>query len=193
LGFAAGDENLYRYVGNDATDLADFAGLDDKPVKTYQPPPGLLPVLVAPTGNELRNPALFPEVVDMCDMVGEMAQRDNLEHGIGVYMWVTHGTKYNRKDRYGKIQFGPMLKPGTHTQIDLTPTLTPPHPGMVLICVIHSHPPDPDPTKADPGNSDLDPVNSNNSGVPWLVTGPDGTIYLIGPNNRGGLPNGQSR
>jgi RHS repeat-associated protein len=38
-GFAAGDTNLYRYVGNDPTDASDVSGLDELPKNPFAPAP----------------------------------------------------------------------------------------------------------------------------------------------------------
>jgi uncharacterized protein RhaS with RHS repeats len=44
IGFAGGDANLYRYVGNSPTNYTDPAGLDEKKPKTEPaPPPTRLP------------------------------------------------------------------------------------------------------------------------------------------------------
>jgi uncharacterized protein RhaS with RHS repeats len=42
LGFAAGQENLYQYVGNDPTNATDPIGLEAKPETTFTIPDAVL-------------------------------------------------------------------------------------------------------------------------------------------------------
>jgi hypothetical protein len=208
LGFAAGDANLYRYVGNDPTDLVDPSGLEDAapikidPIKISPPSPPLpsCPIgginipnpgqVIIPTGGMMRNPTVFPEVTGACNALRGLSAKDSRERGTGVYINSSGGIKVGVPAR-GGIVTGNLI--GGHDQIDLNPLGNSPK-GWILIATIHSHPPDLDPTTKNPQNSRFDPTNScgpvgNSPPVPWFVIDSDGKIYLIGPNIRNGAPN----
>jgi hypothetical protein len=212
LGFEAGDANLYRYVGNDPTDLVDPSGLEgEAPIKIdpikISPPTSPLPSgpigginipnpgqVIIPTGGMMRDPTVFPEVTGACNALRGLSAKDGRERAVGIYINGNGDIRVGVPGR-GGIVTGNLI--GGHDQIDLNPLGNTPK-GWILIGTIHSHPPDPDPTTKNPQNSRFDPTNScgrvgNSPPVPWFVIDSDGKIYLIGPNIRNGAPNPVAR
>jgi RHS repeat-associated protein len=190
LGFASGDTNDFRYVSNDPVAFTDALGLqkvtgrkaDDGDFKPTGPLKGFLP-----TGDELRNPKLFPNIKKKMDEMRQQSADDPALRERGCVVFMNESSGFFRivdapiGGPFG-INFNPVLKPG---------------PNWVAVCTIHTHPPNPK-GKPDPKDSPRDPRNSNrgfgsNRPTPWLVVGPDGKIYLIGPDKRGGKPNQTSR
>jgi hypothetical protein len=204
IAFDGGNPNLYRYVGNDPTDLVDPRGLEDEaPIKIdpirVSPPSSLLsmpsrPVgginippnlgqIIIPTGTMLRDPNVFPEVTRACNALRGLSEKDGKERGVGVYINSNGDVKVGVPGRGGIVTENLI---GGHDQIDLNPLGFCPK-GWILIATIHTHPPDPDPDTKNPNNSRFDPDSSNgrvgnSPPVPWLVIDADGRIYVGGPN-----------
>ena len=158
LGFAAGDTNLYRYVGNEATGEVDPTGLDDVTVLPGKPSPGR-PTMGGP-GGVLKNPALRKKMKDLQQQYKEGGP----ELGIiivwnpktGCVGWTTKGVKPADRNDVG---FGdPQL------------------PGWVPIGTIHTHHGSPKPSFPD-----ID--NANDRHLPGVILwGP--YYFIYGPREK---------
>ena len=137
LGFAAGDTNLYRYVGNEAIGEVDPTGLDDVTVLPGQPYPGQ-PTLGGP-GGVLKDPALRKKMKEL----QQQYKGGGPELGIiivwnsktGSVGWTTKGVKPRDAtawdSRIPRYRAGSPLEPSTPTKA---------HPNQVSLILITPRP-----------------------------------------------------
>jgi RHS repeat-associated protein len=111
LGFGAGDPNLYRYVGNNSTNLTDSTGLDWLLDFSIAITPGASAVYDA--HQQLGGkPATWSDVGNGAEFVGK-----NLLEGIGKSVVDTVATVWDAGQAYGSLQ---MAQYGIH--VPVTPT-----------------------------------------------------------------------
>jgi RHS repeat-associated protein len=186
LGFAAGDANLARYVENDPSTSSDSFGLQPQKKKRTQSDNDYRPTNPIageyPTGSELWDPKIFPKIASDMEDIRKLS-KDGAERGFVVF-------RNPKTGRYRNVR----APRGTRNKIDFNKVRRP-FGDWEVVCVVHSHPAG---GATDPARSPLDPDNSNSNilgdpPAPWLVVGPDGTVYLIGPDQVGGKRNRHSR
>ena len=135
LGFAAGDTNLYRYVGNEAIGEVDPTGLDDVTVLPGQPYPGQ-PTLGGP-GGVLKDPALRKKMKEL----QQQYKGGGPELGI-IIVW------NSKTGSVGWTTKG--VKPREHNSVGFE---DPQIPGWQPIGTIHTHQGSPKPSFPDIDNA----------------------------------------
>jgi RHS repeat-associated protein len=215
IGFGGGDANDFRYVKNNVINDQDTRGLQAKSqetIQTFDPQnPGKLdptkpmdfhgPELpdkrFHPTGQELADPKLFPAIAAWNDALRDLSKTDLKERGYCVFKLKGIPDKNIYRiiptDTGGEFRINLNSSATTEKNSNFCPIAK-----WSLEATVHTHPPNPN-GKPDPKDSPDDPKNANrpvgksSEPVPWLVIGPDGTIFLIGPDKRGGPKSRESR
>jgi RHS repeat-associated protein len=159
LAFAAGDSDLYRYVGNEPTNASDTTGLQEPK---------------QPTAGDLRG---MPQIRDwMTDLLRWSREGTDKVHEEGA--WIFWNPKTGRirvlRDKPSKMVTNG--KGRAHIFFGPIPNV----PGCVLIGMIHTHP---DPVEGgfnpDPGGSDKDKANQPGYGVPWIVPTTKHGVFIL--------------
>ena len=198
LGFAAGDADLYGYANNNGVGDPDPSGL------WPQPPSEGVGLRLPFSTSLLPKPYRLPTTAELCE--NPKIQKWSLDilelSDSGPLNWGEYGVVVYQDNSTGNLFTGYYFRhpPGQRNRI--SPYRQPHIKGATAVCFIHSHPatvPPAAPSKPSPDDSPLDPDDSNLPlgvipySVPRIIIGPDGQLYMIGPESSGGSDNQNTR
>ncbi|MDX2038137.1 MAG: hypothetical protein SFX72_15925, partial [Isosphaeraceae bacterium] len=161
---------------------------DSYPDKIFEP---AKPIKGAtwPRGDELRDPTVFPYIHGQRVRLQRLSEEDYKERGFVIWKNLSKGHENRYVLTYTQI--------GSDFRINFNTAPKPKQTGNWKAAgTFHTHP---STGAGNPADSPLDPKNSNRTWgtkqppVPWLIGDPLGTVWLIGPDYRGGSPNETSR